>query len=80
MYHTYILKSLRDGKFYYGHCKDIAERLRDHDAGRVRSTKSRRPFELHHLEEYETKTKAIQRENFFKSIAGYRWLKSQEIT
>ncbi len=71
MYFTYILKSLKDLKYYYGHTADLEARIKQHNAGKVRSTKSRRPFVLHYSEEYHNKTDAFRRELFFKSIDGY---------
>ena len=79
MYYTYILKSLKDGKHYYGHTSDLQVRLKIHNLGKVRSTKSRIPFELVYFEEYETKSEASKREYFFKSIDGYTWLKKNKI-
>mgnify|MGYP003346929356 CR=1 FL=1 len=70
-----ILKSLKDDKYYYGHCEKLSERLKYHNGGKVRSTKSRRPFVVHYSEIYESKSEAAKREFFFKSIVGYQWLK-----
>jgi len=79
IFYTYILKSQKDGRYYYGSTSDIDKRLKIHNAGKVRSTKSRRPFVIHYLETFESKSEAIKRENFFKSIDGYNFLKSQGI-
>ena len=79
MYFTYILKSLKDLKYYYGHTADLEARIKQHNAGKVRSTKSRRPFVLHYSEEYHNKTDAFRRELFFKSIDGYNYLRIQQI-
>ena len=79
MYYSYILKSLKDGKYYYGMTNNIEERLKFHNSGRVLSTKSRRPFIIHYRECYETRVEARTREAFYKSIAGYLWLKQEGI-
>ena len=79
MFYAYILLSEKDGKYYYGSCENVAVRLKNHNAGKVRSTKSRRPFVLHYKENFATKTEAIKRENYFKSIDGYNWLKNAGI-
>lgn len=79
MFYTYILKSLKDSKHYYGFCEDIDARLKYHNAGQVKSTKSRRPFVLHYSESFASKTEAINRERYFKSIDGYNWLKQNKI-
>ena len=66
----YILKSQKDGRYYYGSTDDLPTRLKAHNAGTVRSTKSRRPLLMHYFEEYATVTEARKRELFFKSIDG----------
>ncbi len=76
---AYVLRSLKDGRFYYGSTGYLDSRLRAHNAGKVRSTKGRRPFVLHYKEDFETKREARLRELFFKSVDGYNWLKAQEI-
>lgn len=80
MFFTYILKSEKDKTFYYGHSKDLENRLKRHNQGKVRSTKSKRPWILHYHEVFESKSEAYKREMFFKSIDGYRYLKEKGIT
>ncbi|WP_083811757.1 GIY-YIG nuclease family protein [Pseudopedobacter saltans] len=41
MYYTYILKSLKDNKYYYGSCQNLTLRLQQHNSHKVKSTKSR---------------------------------------
>ena len=79
MYKTYILQSVKDGSFYYGHSKNLDKRLIDHNNGRVRSTKARRPWKVYYFEEFETKSQVYRREFFFKSIEGYKFLRESEI-
>ncbi len=79
-YITYILKSLKDNGYYYGYTSDLEQRFLRHNEGLVKSTKSRRPLIIHYFEQFESKTQAIKRENYFKSIDGYNWLKESGIT
>ena len=79
-YSTYILKSEITGKHYYGHTADLAKRLKNHNAKKVRSTKAYVPWVVHYYETFNTKSEAYKRELFFKSIDGYKWLKSEGIT
>ena len=79
MYCAYILKSLKDQTYYYGSTKDITKRLKVHNSGKVRYTKGHKPYVLHYHEIFNTRAEAIGRERFFKSIDGYKWLKSKEI-
>ena len=55
MYWLYVLRSLKDERLYTGIAADRRERLREHNAGGVRSTRSRRPFVLVYSEPFETK-------------------------
>jgi putative endonuclease len=75
MYYSYILKSLKDGRYYYGSTEDINKRLIKHNSGQVRSTKGRTPFVIHFAEEHLNRSLAFQRELFYKSIKGYNYLK-----
>ena len=78
-YCVYIIKSLKDGRYYYGSCENVEIRLSNHNSGKVKATKLRRPFVIHYLENFETRSEAYRRELFFKSIDGYKWLKKQTI-
>ena len=51
-------------------------RLIEHNSGRVKSTKNRKPFKLVFSEEFETKAEAMIREKFFKSGKGREFLNS----
>ena len=79
MFFVYVLKSELSGKHYYGHTQNIEVRLKQHNAGRVRSTKAYGPWQIIHKESFELKSEAFKRELFFKSIDGYHFLKSQGI-
>lgn len=46
MYYIYILKSLRDGNLYIGRTNNLNRRLKEHNSGKVSSTKARKPFIL----------------------------------
>jgi putative endonuclease len=79
MYYSYILKSLKDGRYYYGSTKDVQARLLKHNTGQVRSTKGRLPFVLHFVEEHLNRSLAFNREMFYKSVDGYKYLKEKKI-
>ena len=78
-YYAYILKSLSHGTYYYGSSEDVNRRIKEHNEGHVKYTKGRRPWVLHYEEKFETRPEAQKREYFFKSIDGYRYLKSIKI-
>ncbi len=77
MYYVYILKSLRDNKFYTGFSSNLKRRLRDHQVGNVDSTKNRRPLELFYYEAYRDKVSALNREKFLKTTRGKLQLRKQ---
>lgn len=67
-YFVYMLKSLKDKKFYTGCTADLKKRLKQHNSGRVRSTKARRPFKLVYWESFRTRSEAMKRERRLKSF------------
>lgn len=67
---VYVLQSKRDGKRYFGCTQDVAKRLARHERGAVRSTRNRGPFTVIHVEEFQTRTEAFEREKFLKSWGG----------
>ncbi len=79
MFYTYIIKSIKTGRYYFGHTKNLQERLKCHNSGKVRSTKAYRPWKIHYYETFKTKSEAYRRELFFKSIEGRKWLKEKGI-
>jgi len=70
MYYVYILRSLKDNKYYTGYTNNLERRLQDHNRGKSESVKYRGPFALVHREEYSTKLEAIRREKQIKSYKG----------
>lgn len=77
MFYTYVLISQKDGKLYVGFAEDLKNRISDHNNGLVGSTKSRRPLQLIYYEACVSKDKAIQREKYFKTGFGRRFLKNR---
>jgi putative endonuclease len=69
-YYVYILRSLKDKKFYIGTTSDVIARIKFHNAGLQRSTKHRVPFELAYCEETDSKQEALRREKQIKSYKG----------
>lgn len=72
MHHLYILKSAKPGWHYIGITASIENRLGKHNAGAVKSTKSRRPFTLLYTESLSDRTTARKREIFLKKNAKAR--------
>lgn len=74
---TYVLKSKKDDKLYTGSTNNLKERKKQHDNGQVNSTKNRRPLILVYYEAIPTKLRALQREEYFKTAWGKRFIKKQ---
>ncbi len=67
MFYAYILKSQRHGRYYVGSTNDIHDRLRRHNAGLNKSTRTGLPWNLVHSETFETRQEAYRRELKIKS-------------
>ena len=76
MYYVYILL-LSNKQLYTGSTGNLEQRLRDHENGKVISTKDRRPLKIIHYETYFLKSDATRREKFLKTTEGKRLLKQQ---
>jgi putative endonuclease len=70
MYHVYVLRSLKDGRLYTGVSGDLHRRLKEHQAGKTKSLRSRRPLVLVYSEAFGSKNEALARERFFKTAEG----------
>jgi len=77
MFFVYVILSKKDSRFYIGFSEDVNGRLKDHNDGKVASTKNRRPFELIYYEAYINKKDAEGREKFLKSGGGHNFLRKQ---
>jgi len=77
MFYTYVLKSTKDNKFYVGSTSDLRKRVKFHNQGRVKSTAYRKPLVLVYYEACLNKSKAEERERFFKTGFGKGFLKKR---
>ena len=75
MWHVYVLQSEKDGSHYIGCSNDYLRRLREHNNGYNYSTKTRAPWRIVHLEQFEEASKAFAREKQIKSYKGGNGLK-----
>jgi putative endonuclease len=69
-YFVYILQSQTDRGYYIGHTQSLKQRLAEHNAGKTRSLRARRPFQLVHVEEFPSKRAAKAREKQLKRYKG----------
>ena len=77
MHYVYVLRSIRDGRFYTGYATNLEKRLSEHNAGKVFSTKNRRPLELIYYEACRHKEDALRRERYLKTTYGKRYIKNR---
>lgn len=77
MYYVYVLQSEKDRKIYVGFTKNLEERLKLHNNGKVKSTKNRLPLKLVYYEACLNKDDASHREKYLKTSWGKRYLKNR---
>ena len=70
MYYVYLLRSEKDDKLYIGFTSDLKNRIKQHNQGLSKSTKSRGPFKLVYYEAYLAKKDAKNREKMLKRFSG----------
>lgn len=75
MFYVYILKSLKNGRHYTGLTNNLDHRIREHNSGQTKYTKTAGPFELIYKETYNTRLEASKRERFLKTGKGRELLK-----
>ena len=76
VYFVYVLRSSKDGGLYTGMTDDLERRLGEHNSGKSKSTRHRRPFTLVYSEQFSTRAEAAKCERFLKSGAGHKFLKN----
>lgn len=74
MFFVYVLQSEVDSSTYVGFSSNIEERLKAHNSGKTKSTKSKRPWKVVYYEAYQTERLALNRE---KELKTNRFAKEQ---
>ncbi len=77
MYYIYVLYSRKDRGMYIGQTEHLVERVRQHQLGKVTSTRGRRPFSLVYWETVMTREEALGRELELKTNIGRRYLRKR---
>ena len=72
-----MLKSEHFDYYYKGHCQNLEQRLKEHNSGMTLSIRPYIPFRIVYFERFISLEEAIQREKYFKTAAGRRFLKSK---
>jgi len=75
MLYVYILLNEAKTRTYTGVSDDVEQRLKEHNEGKVKSSRPYRPYRVIYTEEFQTLSEARQKERFYKSTTGRRRLK-----
>ena len=78
-YYLYILKSKNTNKLYIGQTKNLNDRLQRHKQNRSLATKFRGSWELIYKEKYSTRSEAIKREKYLKSLKNKKYIEEKII-
>ncbi|MCL4437513.1 GIY-YIG nuclease family protein [Patescibacteria group bacterium] len=76
-YYIYVLQSKKDNKFYTGYTKNLKSRLKQHQEGKVESTKNRGSLALIYFEGCLNQQDATHREKYLKTYLGKMFLKNR---
>lgn len=76
-YYVYVLLSEKDNQFYTGYTSNLKQRLKEHQSGKVYSTKFRQPLSLIYFEGCLNQQDATRREKYLKSGNGKIYLRSR---
>ncbi len=79
MYYVYVLKSQRHNWLYIGSTGDLKKRFYEHKYGKIKSTKTHRPFTLIYYEAYLSKKDALIREIALKKKGQQKEFLKQKI-
>lgn len=76
MFYLYIIQSELDGSYYVGSTHDIKRRLKEHNGKSAHFTSKKKPWKVSHIEEFASKTEAIQRERYIKRMKSKKYIES----
>jgi len=65
---VYIIKSMKFDKFYIGQTDNVESRLIVHNGPRAKWTKRYQPWKLVNTEKYSSRSEAMKREKYLKSL------------
>ena len=77
MGYIYVLQSLKDKQFYVGYSNNLKKRVKDHNEGKVYSTKFRRPLKLIYYEACLNQQDTTKREKYLKTAWEKRYIKNR---
>ncbi|MGD9555684.1 MAG: GIY-YIG nuclease family protein [Mangrovibacterium sp.] len=75
MIYAYAIYNLEHHRFYFGVCSDPEQTEKAHNEGKFSETRDISPWAMVYREECANKQQAVRRVRFFRSQAGYYFLK-----
>jgi putative endonuclease len=76
MYYVYIIYSESASKYYTGQTYNLNNRIRRHNCGLSKSTKSGLPWKLIYQIEFHSRSEAMQLERYIKNRGAKRYLEN----
>jgi len=67
-YAVYILKSLKNNRYYIGQTQNLNKRIKEHNSGKSKSTKFGIPWELKYKKIFDSRKESLKREKELKKI------------
>jgi len=77
MYYVYVLRSIKNERWYTGYTSDLRKRFAQHQRGESSYTKKHVPYELIYYEACINEGDAMAREKYLKTGMGKRYLKNR---
>jgi putative endonuclease len=75
MYYLYVLLNNSKTKTYTGVTDDVNKRLKNHNDGKVKSSRPYSPYKIIHTESFASLSEARKKEKFYKPTTGRRRLR-----
>jgi putative endonuclease len=75
MMYAYVIYNLEHHRFHYGVCSDLEQTEHAHNEGKIEETRDITPWTLVYHEKCADNQQAVRRVRFFRSQAGYYFLK-----
>jgi len=75
-YYVYIIESKKDDTWYYGYSLKPERGLKYHNEGKSRYTKSKMPWRLIFIKNFNSKKEALKFERKLKSLRNQTYIKS----
>jgi len=67
MYSVYLIQSKHDGSYYIGQTNNLIDRLKRHNGGHIKTTRSRKPWKLIKSEGFDKRRDAMWKEYLIKT-------------